>query len=139
MRRGIRVIVTIAAVGLFATAAIACSGSDETTSGGEGRDQGAGQFAGDQPAGDGGGGTSSVNLSIANFAFSPDSLSEPAGETIAIENTDTTTHTFTVDKADIDEQVDAGNTVDVALDLKPGEYDFHCEIHPSMTGTLSIT
>jgi plastocyanin len=140
MRRGITVIASIVVIGLLATGAVACSsGSEETTSGGEGRDQGAGQFAGEEQGNGGGGGSSKANLTIANFAFSPDSFSEPAGETIAVENADTTTHTFTVDKSDVDVQVDAGDTVDVALKLEPGNYDFHCEIHPSMTGTLEIT
>ena len=132
--------VSISIVGMMAMSAVACSSdSSSDTSGNDGRDQGAGQFAGeDHPNGDGGTATS-TDLSIENFAFSPSSLNEPACETISIQNKDSTTHTFTVDKSKVDVQVSAGDSVDVPLALKPGDYDFHCSIHPSMTGTLTIT
>jgi plastocyanin len=116
--------------------AAGCGGANDEAGG----DQPAGQFAGDDQSG--GGGAPNANpadLTIQNFAFSPADLTEPAGETIAVENKDTTQHTFTVDGEKIDVDVDPGDEVDVALDLDPGSYDFHCSIHPDMKGTLTLS
>jgi plastocyanin len=141
MRRGTgrplgaaRTIVVAVAMAALLTA-VGCSGSSDEAGG----DQPAGQFAGDDQSGAGGApNANAADVTIQNFAFSPADLTEPAGETIAVENKDTTQHTFTVDGKKIDVDVDPGDEVDVALDLDPGSYDFHCSIHPDMKGTLTL-
>jgi len=80
----------------------------------------------------------SGDLKIQNFAFHPDCFSVAAGSSISVENDDTTTHTFTVDGSDVNVSVDGGaNGSATAPD--PGTYAFHCNIHPTMTGTLVVT
>jgi plastocyanin len=60
-----------------------------------------------------------------------------AGEPFSVVNEDDTEHTFTADDGSFDVDVPAGETVTVdALDA--GTYDFHCNIHASMSGTLDV-
>jgi len=79
----------------------------------------------------------SGNLTIQNFAFQPDCFSVSAGSTISVENKDSATHTFTVAGTDVNVSLDAGTNQD-ATAPDPGTYAFHCNIHPTMTGTLIV-
>lgn len=87
--------------------------------------------------GDGGGGVTDgvVTLTIAGFAFEPATVTLPEGDSLTVRNEDTATHTFTMDDGTIDETLEPGDQVVVTPGAAGG---FHCEIHPSMTGTLEI-
>ena len=115
----------LAALSIVALLGAACGGDDDT--GGA--------------TGDGGGGGGSVTLTAADFAFDPESLSVAAGDTIELVNEDDTEHNITVEDADIDEDVDPGDTTTVDVgEVEAGSYDFFCEYHPDqMTGTLEVT
>ena len=118
-----KLLVVLAAFAL-ALVGVACGGDD-------GEDPAA-------PAGDEGG---SVNLSAADFAFQPSSITASAEGTIAFTNEDETEHSFTIDDTDVDEDAEAGASVTVDLgSLDAGTYDFYCKYHKdSMTGTLEVT
>ena len=88
----------------------------------------------------GGGGGGSVTLTAADFAFDPTDLSAAAGDTIEFVNEDDTEHNFTAEDAGIDEDVDAGGSTTVDLTgVEAGSYDFFCEYHPDMKGTLEVS
>ena len=82
-----------------------------------------------------------------NPAFEPDPLTVKVGDTIAVENKDTTPHTVTNGKDATDPNmgklfdtsiINAGDSADVVTaDLKPGEYPYFCSVHPYMTGSLT--
>jgi plastocyanin len=79
-------------------------------------------------------------VEIANFAFSPATITVKAGETITITNKDTAGHTFTSDDGS---SFDTGiitkdQTVTVTAPSEPGTYPFHCTPHPNMKGTLIV-
>jgi plastocyanin len=80
-------------------------------------------------------------IDIKDFAFSPNCITTPAGtDTLAITNSDTTDHTFTILAADLNEAIDPGS--DVAVDisaLNDQRWEFRCNIHPTMTGVLIVT
>lgn len=83
----------------------------------------------------GGGGTSIV---IQDFAFDPASLDVSAGQvTLTVTNEDSADHTFTLDDGSSDTEIAGGETAEVTLDVS-ATVGFHCEIHPSMTGTLNV-
>lgn len=65
-------------------------------------------------------------------------VSAPAGGTIEIENTSGLPHTFTADDTSFDEDYAADETITVTVPEEPGEYPFHCEIHPQMEATLTV-
>ncbi|HEX5950078.1 MAG TPA: cupredoxin domain-containing protein, partial [Actinomycetota bacterium] len=84
----------------------------------------------------GGGGGSTIV--VQDFAFSPSSLDVSAGEvTLTVTNEDSAEHTFTLDDGSSDTDLPPGETVEVTLDLS-STVGFHCELHPSMTGTLNV-
>ena len=76
-------------------------------------------------------------ITIASFAFDPSSLQVSGPTTITVTNDDSATHTFTTDDGSIDEEVPAGESVEVDVDIS-ADTGFHCRIHPSMTGTLTV-
>ena len=78
-------------------------------------------------------------VAILDFAFDPAEVSGSSGEDITVENLDGTTHTFTSDDLGFDCEIEGGGgKATVTIDADPGEYEFHCTIHPSMTGTITI-
>jgi plastocyanin len=81
------------------------------------------------------GGTSGIT--IANFAFSTTPVK--AGSTVTVTNNDTTTHTVTSnDGTSFNMTIDAGKTKTFTAPAA-GSYDFHCNIHKTMKGTLEVT
>ena len=103
------------------------------SSGGSDEDQGT-------PAADGSGqiAPGDAALGIADLAFEPSTLTVASGSTdVTVTNADSTDHTFTLDDGSVDQAVAAGETVTVTVDIT-ASVGFHCEIHPSMTGTLQV-
>lgn len=80
----------------------------------------------------------SAQVAIASSTFEPTTLAVASGSTdITITNADAIDHTFTLDDMSVDETVPAGGSTTVTVDLSE-TIGFHCEIHPSMTGTLQV-
>ena len=101
-----------------------------------------GDSGGDAPAADPapGGGGGAVTLSAQDIQFSPTDLSAASGDTIEFDNADDVKHSFTAEELEIDEDVEAGESVSIDLgEAEAGSYDFICKYHPDMTGTLEIT
>jgi plastocyanin len=57
----------------------------------------------------------------------------------SVKNNDGIDHTFTVTGTSVDIAVPGGGTGSATATLKAGDYEFHCKIHSSMTGTLTIS
>ena len=79
-----------------------------------------------------------AGVSIANFAFNPGAISTPAGGTVTWRNGDATAHTVTAD----DGQFDSG-TLNPGASFSwtfstPGSVAYHCQIHPSMQGSVMV-
>jgi len=87
---------------------------------------------GGSPADSGG-----ADLTIVDFSFSPQQLSVTEGQTITVTNIGANSHTFTTDDEAIDESMGVGETVEIPL-TGVSSGGFHCEIHPQMTGTLTV-
>jgi plastocyanin len=86
-------------------------------------------------ADDGGGSGDAAELVVQSNDYSD--VSAPAGGQLDVVNTSGAAHTFTADDGEFDEEVPDGDTVAVDVPEAPGEYAFHCEIHPSMQATLT--
>ena len=75
---------------------------------------------------------------IADLAFEPSTLTVASGSTtITVTNSDTVTHTFTLDDGSVDETIDPGQSVEVTVNIT-ATTGFHCSIHTTMTGTLQV-
>jgi plastocyanin len=108
----------------------ACGGDGDSDSGGS-----TGSSGSTGSTGSGG----SVAISIKNFAFDPSALTVTSGPTdITITNNDTATHTFTLDDGSVDESIQAGEMKTVTVDIS-ATAGFHCSIHTTMAGTLTVT
>jgi plastocyanin len=116
---------------------------------------GAAGTAGGTSSAAGGAATSGPTLTIpqgasvqGNPSYEPATLSVKKGDTIQVQNKDTTPHTVTSGKSledpnkgkDFDSSIispSASAQISTAS-LKPGEIPFHCDLHPYMTGTLKV-
>ncbi len=81
-----------------------------------------------------------VKVRIVNFAFKPANLTISAGMRVKwINKTTTTTHTSTSDTG----VWDSGNIPPGGKFAKTfkrvGTFDYHCSIHPFMTGSIKVT
>lgn len=80
-----------------------------------------------------------VSVTIADFAFSPADITASVGQTITFTNNDSAPHTATLDDdscgtANLSDGDSGGLTFTVA-----GTYPFHCEVHPNMKGTITVS
>jgi plastocyanin len=96
--------------------------------------------AGDDYGGAGGGGEGDGEAgTIVAADFELSSTSVAAGGEVTFRNDDGTAHTVTADDGAFDTgPVAAGESGTFTAPQAPGEVAFHCEIHPSMTGTLTV-
>jgi plastocyanin len=80
-------------------------------------------------------GDADATLDVADFSFSD--VAAPAGGTVEVVNSSGGSHTVTADDGAFDEPLGADDTIELPVPTEPGEYPFHCEIHPDMTATLT--
>jgi YVTN family beta-propeller protein len=75
---------------------------------------------------------------IANFAFTPATLTVAPGQPIVWINNDSVQHTITSDDGKWDSgELAPGEQFTLTLD-QPGTYAYHCSIHPFMQGTIIV-
>lgn len=80
----------------------------------------------------------SGKISIKGFKFNPASVTVALGETVVWTNDDTAPHTITADAGQFDSGSLAPGQSFAMPPLNPGTYAYHCKIHPSMKGTVTV-
>jgi plastocyanin len=81
----------------------------------------------------------SYSISISNFMFSPMKLTVTPGATIKVTNKDTVIHTLTAMGGAFNTGNIAHNqTKSFKAPMKPGTYDYICNIHQYMTGEIVV-
>lgn len=80
-----------------------------------------------------------VDVAIANFTFDPANITATAGQTVTFTNNDSAPHTATLDDGscttpNIDPAGASALTFNAA-----GTYPFHCNVHPNMKGTITVS
>lgn len=81
-----------------------------------------------------------VEASMADLAFQPTAISAKVGDVVAWTNNDSAPHTATLKDVpscttdDLSQGATGGIMFTVA-----GTYPFFCKIHPTMTGTVTVT
>ncbi|MFL5797890.1 MAG: cupredoxin domain-containing protein [Actinomycetota bacterium] len=147
MRRWLGIAVVAVVVMLVGAA---CSSSNKTGGeSGESGDGGGGQIsiAGDK-ANDHGSkdasGMSSIEVEADDFYFDPTTLTGTAGQTLKIEikNEGNTTHNFSLDDQNIDQDVQNGQSTTVTVKFpSSGVVEFYCKFHKSsgMVGQLKAS
>ncbi len=83
-------------------------------------------------------GGGATTLTMVDNEFQPVDLTVAVGTELELVNDGEAIHNLTVDG--IDEDVDAGQSSSVTIDLEPGEYRMVCEYHEAqgMEGTLTV-
>jgi hypothetical protein len=77
-------------------------------------------------------------VKITNFSFQPESITIATGSTVVWTNEDQVPHTITSDNGSFDSgQMSEGSEFEHIF-TQPGNYGYHCAIHPSMTGEIIV-
>ncbi|HEX2221386.1 MAG TPA: cupredoxin family copper-binding protein [Candidatus Limnocylindria bacterium] len=77
-------------------------------------------------------------VSIDNFAFMPANLTVAVGDTVTWTNNDDAPHTATAGNGAFDSgNLDNGQTYSFTF-TTAGTFSYICEIHPQMTGTITV-
>ena len=79
-----------------------------------------------------------AEITIEDFSFGAP-IEVSTGETVTVTNADGAPHTWTAEDGTFDSgTIGGGETFEYAFD-EPGTFAFFCEIHPGMTGTITVT
>ena len=80
-------------------------------------------------------------ISIKNFAFEPSALTVKTGTTVTWVNNDGASHTIVSDTGSpasfSSDPIATGASYTFTF-THPGTYSYHCSIHPSMKGTVTV-
>ena len=83
--------------------------------------------------------TATAGITIQNFAFG-DPITVAAGQAVVVTNSDGVAHTWTSTDAVFDSRSIAGGGGSFTFSFdEAGEYSFFCAIHPTMTGSITVT
>ena len=78
------------------------------------------------------------HVAISDFRFAPASVTVPAGTEVSWRNDDPTQHTVTADGGEFDSDIlDPGGRFAFAFE-KAGVFQYVCNIHPNMKGTVKV-
>jgi plastocyanin len=80
-----------------------------------------------------------VTITIQNFTFSPASVTVPLGSTVTWTNLDAAAHQISSDThAFLGNPLSQGSSYSFTF-MSRGTFPYHCAIHPSMKGTVTVT
>ncbi|MFJ8429932.1 cupredoxin domain-containing protein [Kitasatospora sp. NPDC094019] len=83
-----------------------------------------------------------VTVTIKDFLFGPATLTVAPGTSITVTNQDSTGHTLTAIAPNAGAfdtgLLEQGRSATITAPTAPGSYPFHCDVHPTMTGTLVV-
>jgi plastocyanin len=82
--------------------------------------------------------TTTTQVSIQDFFFSPANVSVPAGTTVTWVNEGNVPHTVTSDDGQFDSGLLMPGDSYTVMFKGQGTITYHCAIHPSMTGSVSV-
>lgn len=78
-------------------------------------------------------------ITIQSFSYNPAVLNVARGTTVTATNLDSTPHTWTSDNRAWDSGNMGQNARASHTFASPGTFPYHCEIHPSMKGTVNVS
>jgi len=84
----------------------------------------------------GGTGSTAVTVSMKNVAFSPSDVTVAVGGTVTFVNDDTVAHDVVGDSWDSGQLAPGASFAQTFPTA--GTFAFHCSIHPSMTGSVTV-
>jgi plastocyanin len=85
--------------------------------------------------------TAAGAVEMKDFAYNPDTIEVKVGDSVTWTNNDSTAHTVTQDPSGSGFQsgkIDPGGTFEFTFDTA-GEFEYFCEFHPNMHGTVVVS
>ena len=73
------------------------------------------------------------------YSFYPSPATVRPGQVIVWRNSDAVTHHVVFDDLSVDTGTLAPGTSSQPITVGPGNWTYHCAIHPSMTGSVTVT
>ena len=73
------------------------------------------------------------------YSFYPSPVMVQSNQTVVWRNFDTVTHHVVFDKGSIDTGALAPGTLSQPMAIGEGTWSYHCSIHPTMVGSVTIT
>ena len=137
----------IAALVALSLGLVACGGSGSDSSSSEAETAPAGQESGSAEATEGETGSEpapsgeaqkSEKVQIVEFSYGPDPVVVQAGGKVIWQNEDTAPHTATADDGSFDTGTIDKGKLGSATFKEAGTFTYHCEIHPTMHGTVEV-
>jgi plastocyanin len=86
-----------------------------------------------------GGGAGAPAVTIQNFAFNPAALTVKVGTEVTWTNQDSTAHTVTFNTGGATSDNLAQSATYKQTFATAGTFPYHCKIHSTMTGTVTVT
>ncbi|HVA87485.1 MAG TPA: plastocyanin/azurin family copper-binding protein [Candidatus Saccharimonadales bacterium] len=85
-------------------------------------------------------GSTSGAVQIKNLAFGPATITVAIGGSVTWTNADSIAHTVTFDDTSVksSDNINSGQTYQVTFS-KAGTFTYHCSIHPTMLGTVTVS
>jgi plastocyanin len=80
----------------------------------------------------------SEKVEIVEFSYQPDPVVVQAGGKVIWQNEDTAPHTATADDGSFDTGTIEKGKLSSETFKEPGTFAYHCEIHPTMHGTVEV-
>jgi plastocyanin len=84
-------------------------------------------------------GTPTVPVTIQNFAFGPAAITAKVGDVVGFTNKDSVNHTATLDDGSCTTDSLSNGATGALTFTAAGTYPFHCKIHPTMKGTITVS
>ncbi len=75
---------------------------------------------------------------MVDFAYEPAEVTVAAGATLQVRNADVAPHTITAADGSFDTGAIIAGASGALTVASPGQFDFRCTLHPSMTGVLTV-
>jgi plastocyanin len=111
------------------------SGSAEATEGETGSEAGDSGESEPAPSGEA---QKSEKVQIVEFSYEPEPVVVQVGGKVTWQNEDTAPHTATADDGSFDTGTIEKGKLGSATFKEPGTFTYHCEIHPTMHGTVEV-
>jgi len=80
-----------------------------------------------------------VPVTIQNFAFGPAAITAKVGDVVGFTNKDSVNHTATLDDGSCTTDSLSNGATGALTFTAAGTYPFHCKIHPTMKGTITVS
>lgn len=78
-------------------------------------------------------------MTVKDFAFNPADITAKVGQTITFANNDSAPHTAGLDDGSCTTPNIASGSSDGLMFTAAGTFPFHCNVHPKMKGTITVS